>query len=68
MINLYIGIFEVVLNFVLNYILVKNYGAIGAASATLIVAVCSSVVSLAYINHYFRKKKINEKGLNVGNE
>lgn len=47
---LYVTIFAVISNISLNIILIPIYGGVGAAFATLITAVCSSILSLSLLH------------------
>ena len=64
LVNLYIGLFEGGLNIFFNIIMVKYYGTIGAAYATLIVAIASSVIGTTYMYIYLQKLKIEENNKN----
>lgn len=54
--NFLIVFFSVLINIVTNYILISNYGIIGAAYGTLIATVISVIIAT-----YFLKKKIDIK-------
>lgn len=54
--NFFIGISEGLLNIVLNYYLVIRYGAIGAAIATLCVAILSGLIGTFYLSMYLKKR------------
>lgn len=50
--NLYMGIIECTLNIVLDYYLILNYGSIGAAIATLLITIISSIMCTGYLYWY----------------
>ncbi len=54
--NLFTSIFEGIFNVVADLILISNYGAIGAAYATLFTMILSSVLSVIGILYYFNKR------------
>jgi len=55
--SFFIGIIACMVNIIADFALVKLYGSIGAAYATLIVVVVESVVSSIYFYLYLLKKK-----------
>lgn len=59
-VNIIINIISAIINIVLNYIFIIRYGYIGAAIATTIINILSSVYYIMYIKYYFRK--MNERG------
>lgn len=58
-VNFWIGVMEVILNILSNWILIHIYGAVGAAITTLIICVVSSLVMTCYfirhLNHEINK-------------
>lgn len=54
--NLVLGTIECCLNIVLDYFLIKYYGALGAAFATLLVTIFSSATTNIYLYMLLRKK------------
>ena len=56
-INFYIAIFCGLINIGLNYYLIKMYGSIGAALATVFVIIVSSVLSNIYLLNYLNKSE-----------
>jgi len=54
-INLYNAVLCGILNIILDIILIRHFGSVGAAVATTIIFVISSIVSNVYIYYYFRK-------------
>lgn len=57
--NFYMGCIECVLNIIFDYILIKAYGGVGAAIATLSITVISSIMCNAYLyyNLHIRIKR-----------
>lgn len=55
-VNFWIGIFEGILNIVINIVLVSKFGVIGAAITTLIIVILSSLISYIYINKYLKSR------------
>lgn len=53
--NLINAIFSGVANIILDVILIKKYGSIGAAYATLMVFIISSIIHYIFINKYINK-------------
>lgn len=62
-VNFYISIISSVANIVLDIVLIKKYGAIGAALATLLVVLISSGIAFPYLLHYIYLK--SKKGRRV---
>lgn len=58
--NFGLGIIGCIVNICATFVLVKAYGGIGAAYATLIVVVVESFASSVYFYWYIRKKKLRE--------
>lgn len=56
--GLYLSIITGTLNIVLDIVLIKIYGAIGAAYATLIVYIFTSVIGTLYLNYVLKQKII----------
>lgn len=52
---------ECVINIILDVALIKRFGSIGAAYATLLITVLSSILSGLYFNYCLRKGRIQEK-------
>lgn len=59
-INLINSIFCGVANIVLDVILIKKYGSVGAAVATTVVFFLSTLIANGYLYFYFRKKSVPE--------
>ena len=53
--NLVMGTIECVLNVVLDFVLIKYYGCVGAAFATLIVTVVSALMTNWYLYYVLKK-------------
>lgn len=53
--NLVMGTIECVLNVVLDFVLIKYYGCVGAAFATLIVTVISALMTNGYLYYVLKK-------------
>ena len=47
--NLIVSIVAAISNFILDYFFIKNYGIMGAATATLLVTVIASMLSFPYL-------------------
>ncbi len=61
--NFWMGIAECVVNIIADVVLIKHYGSMGAAFATITVVVFSSVLSGIYLHLYLKKlKRTNTKG------
>jgi O-antigen/teichoic acid export membrane protein len=54
--NFYMGCAECAINVVLDYVLIKAYGGVGAAIATLAVTVISSLMCNIYLYTYLIKR------------
>ena len=52
----YLGVVGCVVNIVVDYVMIKAWGSIGAAYATLLVVIFESVVDGAYLYYFLRKK------------
>ena len=63
--NFYMGCIECVLNVVFDYILIKYYGGVGAAVATLLITVISSIMCNVYLYYYLRKNQKRAEQLNA---
>ena len=61
-ISLYIGIGVVVLDFILNFILIKNYSLLGAAVATTIAMFLGFIVTIIFMKKLF-KTYLNVKSI-----
>ena len=55
-INLYFGIIESVANIILDVVLIKLWGSIGAAIATTSIVILSSILSGAYLFWYLSRR------------
>ena len=55
--NLVISIFSGVLNIFLNYMLIRNYGSVGAAVSTFAIFLLTSIVSTVYLIQCIRNLK-----------
>ena len=56
-VNLIIGIIDALANIVLDIVLIRKWGSVGAAYATLIITILSSLLSGIYLFSYFAKAK-----------
>ena len=56
-VNFWLGLIECSVNIVADVILIQKYGSIGAAYATLIITILSSVMSGMYFNLFLRRKR-----------
>lgn len=54
--SFFLGVISCAINIVADFIMVKMYGSVGAAYATLIVVIVESVISTAYLYWFLRKK------------
>jgi Na+-driven multidrug efflux pump len=48
------------LNIVLNIILIRQFGSLGAAYATVIVSFCSSIFAVSYFVYWIKKQEKND--------
>jgi O-antigen/teichoic acid export membrane protein len=55
-INFYNALISGILNIILDVVLILKYGVIGAATATVIIFVISSLISNGYLFIYFKQK------------
>ncbi len=55
-INLIRTIFCSALNIILNCVLIKRYGSVGAAYATITVSIVSAVFAISYFKYWIKKK------------
>lgn len=55
--NLYVAVFSGVLNIVADYILIRLWGSVGAAFATMLVVLVTGLLNTVYLIHTFRKQK-----------
>lgn len=58
-VNLWISIISGISNIILDIILIKLWGGIGAAIATLSVVIISSIIAVAYLFIYLNNKELN---------
>lgn len=56
-VNLWISIISGISNIILDIVLIKLWGAVGAAIATILVVIISSIISVTYLSIYLCKKK-----------
>ena len=57
--NLFDSVFSSGLNTLLNFFMISAWKSVGAAIATLITMLISSIVSMAYLLHVFKKADMN---------
>lgn len=55
--NLFVAIVSSITNIVADYFFIQWWGAIGAALATVLVVLVSSILSTTYLIHTFRKRR-----------
>lgn len=55
-VNLWISIISGISNIILDIVLIKLWGAVGAAIATILVVIISSIISVTYLSIYLCKK------------
>ena len=53
--NLFVAVFSSAFNTVMNVILVLKWGSIGAALATLLTVILTSILNIAYLLHVYRR-------------
>ena len=56
-VNLWISIISGISNIILNIVLIKLWGSVGAAIATVLVVIISSVIEVTYLSIYLIKKE-----------
>lgn len=59
-VNFVLSVIECVINIIADVVMIKNYGSIGAAYATLFITVFSSLLSGVFLNVYLKKHKNND--------
>lgn len=55
-VNLWISVVSGISNIILDIVLIKLWGAVGAAIATMLVVIISSVIAVTYLSIYLTKK------------
>ena len=55
-VNLYISIISGIANIILDIVLIKLWGSVGAAIATILVVIISSVIAVNYLIIYLYKE------------
>lgn len=56
-VNLWISIISGMSNIILDIVLIKLWGALGAAIATILVVIISSIIAVTYLSIYLTKKE-----------
>ena len=56
--NLFVAIISSTTNIIADYLFIYCWGAIGAAYATVLVVIVSSILSTTYLVYTFNKKRV----------